>query len=410
MSITNLKTLIEIFDNFLKDRYAYTNKSSELNLKEIIYETMNTIDENKNYKSLSKPELNKITLSIVKNIVRNKLELGSKSTKIIDRPAINQMKMSEDDMNKQLKIINKTRHIHSEEQNIKLTEPNDSAFSETEFMSTLQKLEDTRNGQIDTFKDTTQNGSRNDIELSKTFQHNIMADQKEIFINHSTDSIKNYPIQDMDLTKTINDRKDFVVLPNKKPEVLKKNLIIDSRERDMIIYPNANDYVIHMEDILRNVCSAELVYALYHKNGTEFYVNLQIDEFTPNMISTNSECMKAFVQLPLVDYINEFTSHRTSALNEFIQPLGKLGKLTIKFKQYNGEYHDIGEHFLKFEIKHFNSIGDVNINEDTNLNFFQNTLQDEIFLARDETPIMNEELPDEIDIEVNCVIDDMISV
>lgn len=102
MSISNLKTLITIFENFFKDKYRQYSFPRSVNLKEVVYETMTKIDENKEYDNLSKTELNKITLSIVKNVVKNKLE-------VVDRPVMNEGKRGELDLNKQFEALSESR-------------------------------------------------------------------------------------------------------------------------------------------------------------------------------------------------------------------------------------------------------------------------------------------------------------
>lgn len=367
MSVTNLKTLLDIFKTFLKERYAVGHNNTNINLKEILYETMIKISNDQEYRHLTMTDLNKVTLSVVKNVVINMLSLE------VDRPRNNDAKHSTD-LNKQFQIMSKTRDYESKENEMRdkpetISVANKS-ISEEDFMKSLKELEKTRNV---------------DSELSKTFENNLLADQKAIFTG-----IENKELEIA--SSNVVEEKDFIIareniiLPEKKPDILKKYFIIDSRERNIDVYPDPNNYVINIESTLRNVISVELLYAIYVKNGTEFYVNLQIDELMNDTISTSTEAKKAFVQLPLLEYYNEFTSHRTSAYKEFIQPLSKLNRFTISFKNFQGEYHSIGDHFMKFEIKHYNSISNMeeDRNESTNLNHFQDNLQEEIFMSHNE--------------------------
>ena len=394
MSVNNLKALMEIFAKFLTDRYSYDPHTNNVNLKGIIYETMKKIHTNNRYESLTKTDLNKVTLSIVKNVMKNKFLDSS-----VDRPRYND-KSNQKDVNLQMEMLTKSREPEQPIQNnLDMVDKIETAYSETEFLSTLKQLEEMR-------KDTRV--TQPDLELSKVFEQNFVADQKELFNNDKIMGQSNSTT----IEHLLTERKDFTIMPETKPELLKKYVIIDSRERDSNLYPDASEYVITIEDTIRNVFSVELIYALYHKNGTEFYVNLQIDEFSLDTISTNSATKKAFVQLPLTDYINEFNSNRTSAFKEFLQPIGKLGKLSIKFVQFDGGYHDIGEHLLKFEIKHYNTIGDFNVSENNNLNQYQNILQEEVFLAHDETESRNQELDNEDQIirdHVNNIIEKIVS-
>ena len=70
-----------------------------------------------------------------------------------------------------------------------------------------------------------------------------------------------------------------------------------------------------------------------------------------------------------------------------------MNKLTISFVKFDGAYLEtINEHFIKLEVEYFNSIGgDLDL-EPPNLKSFQNTLQEEIFMANDELEEVHEEL------------------
>ena len=135
-------------------------------------------------------------------------------------------------------------------------------------------------------------------------------------------------------------------------EKRKTHLLIDSRERLLKVYPNANDYVINLDNILKNVISVNLIYAIYPKAGIEFYVNLIIDEFNSKCISNNQVLRDSFIQLPLLNYYNEFRQDVHNKVT-FLKPISKLSKLTLKFVDIFGEKYEIGEHFLRFEIEYY---------------------------------------------------------
>ena len=142
----------------------------------------------------------------------------------------------------------------------------------------------------------------------------------------------------------------------------KTYLLIDSRERDIEVYPEPNKYVINLENIIKNVESINLVHAIYpKKHGTEIYVNLHIDEFNPKTVSNNNFLRDSFAQLPMIDFLNEY-KHDNSTPNNyngrlFEQPLAKLSKLSISFIDFDGELSVMGEHFLKFEVEYSSSNG-----------------------------------------------------
>ena len=77
-------------------------------------------------------------------------------------------------------------------------------------------------------------------------------------------------------------------------EVRRTFIVIDSRDRNKMTHPNANNYVFTLDDVIKNVSSVELVYAVYMKFDTETYVNLHIDEFAPNAIANNKILRDSF--------------------------------------------------------------------------------------------------------------------
>ncbi|QOI90186.1 hypothetical protein QKU58_gp145 [Pyramimonas orientalis virus] len=154
--------------------------------------------------------------------------------------------------------------------------------------------------------------------------------------------------------------------------VKKKNyILIDSRDRNFTLHPEANEYVLKLNDVIKNIFSVKLVYALYPKHGNEFYTNLHIDEFSPNAISNNRYLMESFTQIPMMNYYNEYRSELSDKIGKYYeQPIPKLTKLTIKFINYGGELAVMGEHFLKFEIEHLVYDGIPELNKLTPTNIF----------------------------------------
>ena len=147
--------------------------------------------------------------------------------------------------------------------------------------------------------------------------------------------------------------------------IRKKNyILIDSRDRNTRIYEEPNEYVIELNDVIKNIFNVKLVYALYPKHGTEFYTNLHIEEFAPNAISNNRYLADAFTQLPMISYFNEYRSELSDKKGKsFEDPIPKLSKLTIKYQSFDGTMSVMGEHFLKFEVEYyiFDGIPEMNI-------------------------------------------------
>lgn len=89
LSKDNLKSLINVFETFLKDRYSMSVGTQNINIKRITFEVMENIVKDDSLKSRSVDDLNKITLSIVKNVVKKKLMIDEKfNTKLIRERAI----------------------------------------------------------------------------------------------------------------------------------------------------------------------------------------------------------------------------------------------------------------------------------------------------------------------------------
>ena len=145
----------------------------------------------------------------------------------------------------------------------------------------------------------------------------------------------------------------------------KKNyILIDSRDRDINIYKEPDSYVIKLNDVIKNLFSVKLVYALYPKHGTEFYTNLYIEEFSPNAISNNQYLVESFTQLPIMSYYNEYKSELSDKIGKFYeQPIPKLSRLTIRFQSYDGSTTVMGDHLLKFEIEYFVYDGTPELNK-----------------------------------------------
>jgi hypothetical protein len=156
-------------------------------------------------------------------------------------------------------------------------------------------------------------------------------------------------------------------------EIKKTNILIDSRERNLDIFPESNKYVINLEDTIKNVISFNLEYAVYPKHGIEFYVNMHIEEINYNRLSSNRWLRDSFIQLPLIDYLNEFKSDESNKV-EFPKPISKLSKLSISFIDFAGNPYSMGEHFLRFNLEYYVYDGnpEYHIQEIQDILYFQN--------------------------------------
>nr|WRJ69935.1 hypothetical protein TetV2_00490 [Oceanusvirus sp.] len=156
-------------------------------------------------------------------------------------------------------------------------------------------------------------------------------------------------------------RNEVTVFSGQRVYMPRHVVFIDSRHRDAGAYPDANRYVIHLDDTLRNVDSIELVFAVVYKFGTEDVVSLFIDEI-PNRIYSNAQAVTdAFTQLPLVHYVNEYHGGYNSyqSYKKFRVPIERLSKLTISFKDSSGLLVKMLDHVLRFEIKTLERQGSI---------------------------------------------------
>jgi hypothetical protein len=149
-------------------------------------------------------------------------------------------------------------------------------------------------------------------------------------------------------------------------EILSNYLIIDSNDRNKTIHPNPDSYTVQLNDILKNVTYIKLVYAVYNKYGKNMYVNLHVEEFSPNAISNNQFIKDSFTQLPLIDYITEYKNDVYESDKRLLNnPISKLSKLTIKFLDNEGQLYSVGEHMLKFRIEYYNhnEVPEIHLNK-----------------------------------------------
>lgn len=128
-------------------------------------------------------------------------------------------------------------------------------------------------------------------------------------------------------------------------------IAIDSRNRDKTKYPNPNSFVFDLADPLKNVISIELVYAIYDKIGTEKYINLQIPDLHSSNHLSNANAMEgAFTQLPLMNYVNEYTSNQFRSIHVFNPPIAKLGRMSFVLYTALGQPYLARDYFMRFEV------------------------------------------------------------
>ena len=128
------------------------------------------------------------------------------------------------------------------------------------------------------------------------------------------------------------------------------NVGVDSKFRDFEKHPSASEYIMDFENIFKNVVTIQLVFAIYEKTGVDNYVNLWIEELSPNLVSNSNHISGSFCQLPLTTALNVYNTSMYKCSKTFEKPLAKLSKLTIKFLRSDGSVYPMKDHFLNFEV------------------------------------------------------------
>ena len=155
-------------------------------------------------------------------------------------------------------------------------------------------------------------------------------------------------------------------------------VFIDSRYRDTSTYISPSQYAISFENVFKNVITVELVHAIYGRSGqdTEKYVNLYIEELSPNIVSNYNAGMGAFTQLPFYNPVNnlyEYNKQSYSSLRKFEKPLMKLSKLSITFADKDKKIFPITDHILRFEVTCFRM--NDNVEEWDNFRIISNSVR-----------------------------------
>jgi hypothetical protein len=128
------------------------------------------------------------------------------------------------------------------------------------------------------------------------------------------------------------------------------NIGIDSEFRDKQKYPNPHTYTVAFDNVFKNVVSVELVLAMYGKFTIDQYINLCIEELSPNLESNSNYVRGSFTQLPLLDNLNRYDRGMYESVKVFEKPIAKLHKFTIRFITPSGQDYPIREHFLRFQV------------------------------------------------------------
>jgi len=154
----------------------------------------------------------------------------------------------------------------------------------------------------------------------------------------------------------------------------------DSNNRDQILFPNSNNYTLHLTTPIRNVSKVELLTAMLPGMNTSQFITLDILELrTPThltadslqargtsnlMVPTANAFYGSFATIPIkVQGNDEFYNANYRITTEFPSRIDKIDRLTITWRQPNngsvfydasGAGSDLGRNMflLRFEAEH----------------------------------------------------------
>ena len=137
--------------------------------------------------------------------------------------------------------------------------------------------------------------------------------------------------------------------PQQSQYINRQKLIINSIDRDTLLYPESNKYVIEFKNPIQNIIKIRLVNVLINLNkikDKQNYAILKLNNFN-NIISNNKNIMNTFAIL----YSNKIYDDEI----EFFEPLESLNKLEIELTNDNGDLYEFTknkEHIFEFIIEY----------------------------------------------------------
>lgn len=142
---------------------------------------------------------------------------------------------------------------------------------------------------------------------------------------------------------------------NQEPDIkysnIESTLVISSKDRDIINYPNSSNFIIDLNDEYKNIKRIELVQAIIpDKNSvlTEPFLLLNIKELQNTMDSNNKAISDSFAMLqmspPTVSgsfIICDKRIHE-NVVKYYKTPLARLSRLTITITNSDGDLFSFG--------------------------------------------------------------------
>jgi len=288
LTVVNIRNLLQIFESFLRDKYSFENDNEKLNIKQLIYETMIKVSAQNKDTQITLGQLNKVTLSIVKNITKEKLHLDKRFNGALTRDRdISKNNTSPSNTN----LFNRPVQSMSDDNKKSMMQEYDSLVQDRDFEKSMPTIPKSINSSsIDTIDPDAFMQ-----KLGHLKQHRVSNDASDLFAAANRPDPKHFFASQMDQPKSEPESYNTVHIENglqpdsmysaTKPidaiesenigkmiqpsthkiphEMRTAYIVIDSRNRDTKKYPNPNDYVIEFDSPIKNIESVELTYALY---------------------------------------------------------------------------------------------------------------------------------------------------
>jgi hypothetical protein len=160
-TVENIKKLIQIMNSVIKDKYNFDLTSGNLNIKEIFFTIMTRIDKDPNNQNMTLIEKNKLTLKIVKEIIKTKINLQPSQTNrdaevypdrkpVYDNRQVMNTSITKEncDVSEQMKIIENSRKSENITEIKQLGDINktiyDNSYNDDEFKNKMVELESNR--------------------------------------------------------------------------------------------------------------------------------------------------------------------------------------------------------------------------------------------------------------------------
>jgi len=192
-----MKFLINIIENVFSNKYNYNLSQSNINLKNIFFSIMKKVHEDPNNKSLELNDKNKLTLKIVKEIIKTQLsQSNSMDTNLYPerREVVYQKRQTEpsiqsnNDVQQRMEQIENSRKQENVKEVKQLGDINkvlmDQSFDEKEFENKMKQLENDRT----VFNDNIKKLYPNDDQSKPNYIDSRNRDMS-IILNKSPESV-----------------------------------------------------------------------------------------------------------------------------------------------------------------------------------------------------------------------------